>query len=917
MIELSKVTFAYPGTSAPVLSELDFSVGRGEFVLICGPSGCGKTTLLRMLKPQLRPFGRLTGELTFEGRPFENLSEREQTAKIGFVQQSPENQIVTDKVWHELAFAMESLGYETETIRRKTAEMTEFFGIGSWFYKNVAELSGGQKQLLNLASVMTLDPEILVLDEPTSQLDPVAAGEFLSMLGKINRELGIAVVLSEHRLEEAIPLADRMTVLEKGKILFEGRPKEAGRKLTGDGASAAAFLTSPMRLWAKLQETQNGDDCPVSVREGKEWLRTYCRSHQPASSGNPASTDGKNKDEDRQKKTVLRAEELYFRYEKESPDVIRGLKLSLVQGEFAVLLGGNGTGKTTAMKLLAGLYEPQHGTVQCEKKRSMLPQDPKTIFSRKTVKEELEEAGSDPGRVREMLALLDLESLAARNPFDLSGGEQQRLAIGRLLLAKPEILLLDEPTKGLDGALKKQLASHLKAYIRDGGTVLMISHDVEFAAEYADRCMMFFDGNVVSENTPKKFFGGNRFYTTAVSRMTAGILTDAVTEKDVLEAFQKDAADCYEKETADSPAKEAAQIKASVAGKEPEDESGNSCEQNKEEAGSERQKTLAGVETGKKKRNVRKALAFLSGAAVIFFMGSIISKNRLSDYIKNGVLTDYALTNVSLYVGLAVSFVCLILAVGRKKDEKKENGCLPGTKNRPSARLSARTKASVLLLLLAAPATVVAGWLLFGGKQYYLISLLVLAECMIPFALVFEGRKPQARELALLAAMTAVAVAGRTAFFAVPGFTPIFGIVILAGIAFGAESGFLVGSLSMLLSNFLFGQGPWTPWQMFSMGLLGFLAGVIFKKGWFEQKRGAMAAVGAVMTVAVYGGIMNPASALMADRTGASTSILVYYFAGLPVDLVHGAATFVLLWFFGEEFLYRINRVKEKYGLMS
>lgn len=884
MIDLSHVTFTYPGSGIPVLSDLCFHMERGEFVLVCGPSGCGKTTLLRLLKPQLRPFGSLEGTICFHGADPMDMSGRDQTAKIGFVQQSPENQIVTDKVWHELAFAMESLGYETETIRKKVTEMTEFFGIGSWFYKNVAELSGGQKQLLNLAAVMTLDPEILVLDEPTSQLDPVAAGEFLSMLGKINRELGIAVLLSEHRLEEAIPLADRMVVLEKGRTVYEGSPKEAGRVLSGKGEHLLAFQTSAMRLWAKLEDDPE-KNCPISVREGKDWLRRYLETHASAAKTGPVpEREGKPEE-------VLRAEELFFRYKKDSPDVVKGLNIRLYKGEFAAILGGNGTGKTTAMKLMAGLYEPQHGFLGCDLRRSMLPQDPKTLFARKTVREELEEMDASESEVTAMLNRLHLEETADRNPFDLSGGEQQRLALGKLLLTKPEILLLDEPTKGLDAGLKKELAVLLKDYVLAGNTVLMISHDVEFAAEHTDRCMLFFDGNVVAEDTPSAFFEGNRFYTTAVCRMTRGILEGAVTEKDVLEAFsaRENTASVLTEET--------------VLRKEPA----------KKETVPEPMVTEPGKP--KKRWNIRKTGAVLSGFAAAYFMGRIISQNRLSEFIENGKLTDHALTNVGLYVGLILSFACLIASLGSWKNVSAKETGQQKEETKPSGKLSGRTKASIALLLLAAPATVLAGLALFGGKQYYLISLVLLAECMIPFVLNFEGRKPGARELALLAVMTAIAIAGRTAFFAVPGFTPIFGIVILAGVGFGAESGFLVGGLSMLLSNFLFGQGPWTPWQMFCMGLVGFCAGILFRKGRLERKRSLMASVGAILTVAVYGGIMNPASALMVDRTGSSASILAYYFAGLPVDLVHGAATFVVLWFFGEEFLYRIDRVKTKYGI--
>lgn len=906
MIEFSHVSFTYSGSDTPALSDLCFHVGKGEFVLVCGPSGCGKTTLLRLIKPQLRPFGKQSGEVRFNGTDPVSMSGRDQAAKIGFVQQSPENQIVTDKVWHELAFAMESLGYETDAIRKKVTEMTEFFGIGSWFRKNVSELSGGQKQLLNLAAIMTLDPEILILDEPTAQLDPVAAEGFLSMLGKINRELGITVLLSEHRMEEAIPLSDRMCVMDRGRIVFEGLPREAGRLLAGSGR-AASFMTAPMRLWGTLEEKKKKDSCPVSVREGRNWLSGFTVGRCPRRLYRPETP------KEREKQVILHADEVFFRYEKGGPDIVNGLKLKLYKGEFAVLLGGNGTGKTTAMKLLAGLYVPRHGTIECGLRRAMLPQDPGTLFARKTVREELEEMNDSADAVDAMLKRLRLEELPGRNPFDLSGGEQQRLALGKLLLTEPDLLLLDEPTKGLDAELKEELACILRKLTAAGKSVLMISHDVEFAAEYADRCMMLFDGAVVAGGTPSSFFQGNRFYTTAVCRMTGGILEGTVTEKDVLEVFgrkdtetelqQEIPPEIYAAETEGTQPATSTVMPTGTAFLPAEGVKGGAAE--------------TAPEIGKNKWNIRKIPAILSGCCAACFMGGIISRNRLSDYITNGQLTDHALTNVGLYVGLIVSFVCLILFLYKKKPEEDRSaaGVIPPVGKASPERLTGRTKLSLFLLLLAAPATIFLGTSVPGGDGYYLISLLLLAECMIPFAIEWEGRKPKARELALLAVMTAVAIVGRTAFFAVPGFSPIFGIVMLAGIAFGAESGFLVGSLSMLLSNFLFGQGPWTPWQMFSMGLVGFLAGILFRRGRLERKRGLMASIGAALSVLVYGGIMNPASALMADRTGRASSILVYYFTGLPVDLVHGAATFVVLWFFGEEFLYRIERVKIKYGL--
>lgn len=339
------LNFAYPEQEKNAISDLMLSVQPGEFLVLCGPSGCGKSTLLRQLKTVLAPHGRRSGEILFDGRNLDEIDQREQSEKIGFVQQSPENQIVPDKVWHELAFGLESLGYDTPTIRRRVAEMASFFGIQTWFYKPVTELSGGQKQLLNLASVMVLQPKVLILDEPTSQLDPIAASDFLATLGKINRELGTTIILTEHRLEEAFSFASRVAVMDGGKILCTGTPAEVGAELKSSGNAMFLAMPAAMRIWAA---SDSKAACPVSVCEGRSWLLDYAKTHELKE-----IPETKNPAPDTQ--TVVSAQELWFKYEQDAPDVVKGLSLQLHKGEFLALLGGNGTGKTTTLKLLANL----------------------------------------------------------------------------------------------------------------------------------------------------------------------------------------------------------------------------------------------------------------------------------------------------------------------------------------------------------------------------------------------------------------------------------------------------------------------------------------------------------------------------------------------------------------------------------
>ena len=531
LFTVENLTFSYPGQTARAIDSLSLTVPEGAFLVLCGPSGCGKSTLLRQLKPALAPHGTRQGRILFRDTPLDQVDQRTLAARIGFVQQSPENQIVTDKVWHELAFGLESLGVDTPTIRRRVAEMAAFFGIEDWFYRDVSQLSGGQKQLLNLASVMAMQPDVLILDEPTSQLDPIAASDFLAVLGKINRELGTAVVLTEHRLEEAFPLATAVAVMDRGQLLCTGTPYDVGRRLKTLGHRMFLAMPAAMRVWASV-ETEA--PCPVTVREGRDFLRSYAAEHPlvplPREQTYP------------RRQPVLTVQGAWFRYEPDSPDVIKGLDLTLGRGEFLALLGGNGAGKSTTLKLLSGMKKPQRGDISVKGTLGMLPQNPQTLFVKKTVREDLFEIFSgtktprpqQEERVARMVALCRLEDLLDRHPYDLSGGEQQRAALAKVLLLEPEILLLDEPTKGLDAEFKQAFALILRTLLARGVSLLMVSHDVEFCARYAHRCALFFDGSVVTEASPRAFFSGNSFYTTAANRMARSLEPQAVTAEDVM-----------------------------------------------------------------------------------------------------------------------------------------------------------------------------------------------------------------------------------------------------------------------------------------------------------------------------------------------------------------------------------------------
>lgn len=354
---IKDLNFSYPEQENKVLDNINLTINKGEFVVLCGSSGSGKTTLLRQLKTVISPHGNKRGSIYFEGRELDQIDHREQSSRIGFVLQSPENQIVTDKVWHELAFGLESLGYDNQRIRLRVAEIATFFGIQNWFYKDVADLSGGQKQILNLAAIMAMQPSVLILDEPTSQLDPIAASDFIATLGKINRELGTSVILTEHRLEEAFPLADRAIVMDQGRIIADDNPKLVGEKLGKDDHKMFLAMPVPMRIHAAID---NKYDCPITVSQGRQWL-------------DKLNEDKKAKDiekisdkKDQEKEIAVEIKEAWFRYEKDQDDVVKGLSLKANKGELLAILGGNGTGKTTSLSLISGINQAYRGKILLE-----------------------------------------------------------------------------------------------------------------------------------------------------------------------------------------------------------------------------------------------------------------------------------------------------------------------------------------------------------------------------------------------------------------------------------------------------------------------------------------------------------------------------------------------------------------------
>ena len=558
VLSCEHVSFCYPRQIDNAIEDISFSIGEAEFVVLCGQSGCGKTTLLRHFKKNQIPFGTGSGKLYYRGSDLETMDDRESAARIGFVGQNPDTQLVTDKVWHELAFGLENLGVPGEQIRRRTAEIAQYFGMESWFRRPVSELSGGQKQLLNLASVVIMQPDVLLLDEPTAQLDPIGTGRFLDTLRRLNRDLGTAVLLSEQRLEEVVPMADRVLIMHQGHLVADAVPGQCAAKLEAyerdhnEALPIASAMPVAVRVW-KACHYRDEASSPVSIRQGKSWLSDRVRkTGQPGdpiksavSDRHPCHTAKRAVSE-----TALFGDRLCFGYQKDQR-VLEDFTMRVPKGMLYAVVGGNGSGKSTALKAIMGICKPRRGKVKAAGKIRFLAQNPKSLFTELTAAEELmamllpENGGAGlkeadrTQRVGEMLSYLELTAQREQNPMDLSGGQQQRLALGKLLLTEPDILLLDEPTKGLDGAFKEKLAEFLKDLCSKGKTVVLVSHDMEFCARYADQCGLLFDGQLISEGETRAFFRENVFYTTAAQRMSRGVCGDCLLAEDIVRALQE------------------------------------------------------------------------------------------------------------------------------------------------------------------------------------------------------------------------------------------------------------------------------------------------------------------------------------------------------------------------------------------
>lgn len=954
IFDIDKFSFAYPDgndesgrTYLPdALRDTELHVRQGEFVVILGRSGCGKTTLLRQLKPSVTPVGKKKGQIIFDGKDICSLDDRMAASQIGFVWQDVNAQLVTDKVWHELAFGLESLGYDNGYVRRRVAEMGSFFGLGDIFHRKVMELSGGQKQLVNLASVMAMSPKVLVLDEPTSQLDPIAANDFINSLVRINRELGTTIIMTEHRLEDVLPVCNRSVVMENGRIIYDGDVRGFAESVRTKRIDRGLYLSMPasVQIYMVL-EKNSGKQLPLTVPDAREWLVDYDRKFRENGGApvvpeiqNRGADEGVNGSENQadnaavdkgdkkrgavngQKDAGCREEhpvvcsldEVSFRYERNTGDVLRQVSLDIYANEILMINGSNGCGKSTMLSLIANLYSPYSGKLRIAKnlRTGMLPQNPELLFTRRSVRDELIDA-NDRQQLAEIVRFCRLEELLDRHPYDLSGGEKQRLGLAKVLIADPDILLMDEPTKGLDNGFKMQLADMLRKLQKRGKTIVVVSHDIEFCAVAGDRVALLFDGEVAMVGDVRSYMSDNNFFTTAASRISRNILDGAVTVREVLAAYGADM-----------------DVTGAAGG-------GNDSNQGTENEslrianqGTAEMSEAAGISDDKladiilnKDRKVENLSIWqivtiaVTTVIIIFGFWNTMSVSDLSGLVQQMTVTAEGRKYLVLY-GIMIAAIFGLLVAIRPITKKRNEDIVMDSVGRGFGK---RTVVSIVAVLVLIPATIWFGVAKLGDKKYFFISLLVLLEAMLPFFVSFEDRKPKVRDIVTLAVMCALAVTGRTAFFMLPNFTPVMAIVIIAGVAFGCEGGFITGAMTMFVSNFIMGQGPWTPWQMFAMGLVGFLAGLFFAGSSVRTRnmtKLGLCIFGALICIVVYGGIMNPASVIMWQPNVNFSMIMASYVTGFPFDLAQATATVIALWLVARPFLEKLDRVRIKFGVL-
>lgn len=826
MINVNNLSYKYDKLSSYALKNINLSIKPGEFVLICGNSGSGKSTLARLLCSTDDVSGVLSGSVERDGL----------SSPIGYLAQDVDAMIVCEKVWQELAFGLENQGKPIDYISRKVAETASYFDIADIFHRELHTLSGGTRQIVELAAVMTISPDVIILDEPLSMLDPSSCEKLISLLNRLNEDFGTTVIVCEHRLTDLIGCAHRLVVLEEGKVIYNDMPDKL-YGLAGQGGSIIQSLPEYIKIFLG---TGGKGEVPLSISSTRKYLTDkfseklrhgpiIIHSNEPQAESydeKSLSFDKKNRE-----KPVIELKNVSYSYENQTDCILKDINLNVNKGEIHYIIGANGSGKTTLLLLLAGgLSNGYFGKKKIEGSITMLTQNPRTGFCRDTIYEELVyynklTGSSESNRVDDVIEIMKLEKIKASHPYDVSGGEIERAALAKVLLAGADIILLDEPTKGMDGSFLVEFREILNKLKEIGKTIVIVSHDLEFAASTADTVSLLFDGKIVTTDKPRKFFTDNRLFTTSVIKTSRGIVENAIYAGEVCRALTDDKSE-YDKLFKKKGSSDDASI------------NNNGCLRNGEAAFSE--------STG--------------------------DSTHRSD-IRNEEV--------------------------KKADEPKTNAKKTDT-------LFCILFALTVLIFI--PLIIYTGMTYFDNRRYTFISLSVLFAALTPSYITFERRGRSHSELVIIATMSALTVISRVVFYMLPNFKPVISMVTISGLALGPFDGFMVGMLSMLVSNIIFMQGPWTPWQMFAMGMVGLAAGLLGKVKIIRNHRLTICIAGGIMCFIIYGAIMNPASVLMYQGEVNKEMILAAYAAGFPYDCIQAAATFIFLYAMAKPFLRKLER---------
>ena len=729
-----------------------------------------------MLKPSLAPMGYMSGTVTLDGA--EDSGAMDKTC--AYITQSPEDGFVSDRVYGEIVFAAENMGMDEMKMHRRVSEIVSYFGLEELFSSDINSLSGGQAQLVGICAALITQPEVLLVDEGAGRLDPLHERSLMDILRYINEQLGITVIMTAHRLENLPKTCDRLIILEQGHVIADGTPKTAAQALYN--MRHQFFCAMPCAAYVSAGIDKSAD---FGITECRNKIKEKMCEHNIEKTLFP-------KTEISHGQTAISVKNIVFSYENSEKPVLNGLNFNLQYGSVCALFGGNGAGKTTLLNVLAGVIKPSVGKLERGGSLFYIPQDARTVFTKSTVRDELHALAETPCAAENAAERYELCELLDMHPFDLSNGQRQKLALCLAELSKCDIILMDEPTGGLDAVFKEKLSLYMRDMAKGGAAILFAAHDADFASIAADRAVMLFDGAVSSDTDIRTFFEDGMFYTTSAARLALGTVGNAITKEEILDCLQ-------------------------IPHFRPSGE--------KPKYGEKQMPEHRTVHMEKKTEK--------GGVSPIFL------------------------------AVLAITTAMLCFAPIERK----------------------------LLIVMAA--------IMLETTAYFFVSC--------------ENGGITMEKAVLIAVMCAAAVSGRAAFFAFASFKPVLAVVIICGITLGGRAGFVVGAMCMLISNFIFGQGTWTLFQMFGAGLIGLMASLINENGRnFKLKT---CVFGAVCAVCVYGLIVNPSYILVSQQTVTAPMIFASLITGFPFDAVHAAATAFFLYFCLEPSVRLINRAKIRYGM--